>query len=42
VILNNGMVLMKISPFVQDVIRGSLLILVLSIEAVNVRRKKYL
>jgi ribose/xylose/arabinose/galactoside ABC-type transport system permease subunit len=41
-ILNNGMVLMRISPFVQDVIRGSLLILVLSIEAVNVRRKKYL
>ena len=41
-ILNNGMVLMKISPFVQDVIRGSLLILVLAIEAVNVRRKKYL
>jgi ribose transport system permease protein len=41
-ILNNGMVLMRISPFVQDVIRGSLLILVLAIEAVNVRRKKYL
>ena len=42
VILNNGMVLMRISSFVQDVIRGGLLILVLSIEAVNVRRKKYL
>jgi len=41
-ILNNGMVLMRISSFVQDVIRGSLLILVLAIEAVNVRRKKYL
>jgi len=41
-ILNNGMVLMRISSFVQDVIRGGLLILVLSIEAVNVRRKKYL
>jgi ribose transport system permease protein len=41
-ILNNGMVLMRISSFVQDVIRGGLLILVLSIEAVNVRRKNYL
>jgi ribose/xylose/arabinose/galactoside ABC-type transport system permease subunit len=36
------MVLMRISSFVQDVIRGGLLILVLSIEAVNVRRKNYL
>ena len=42
VILNNGMVLMRISSFVQDVIRGGLLILVLAIEAVNERRKKYL
>ena len=42
VILNNGMVLMRISSFIQDVIRGGLLILVLAIEAVNERRRKYL
>jgi len=41
-ILNNAMVIMKISSFVQEMIRGILLILIVVIDAVNIERKKYL
>lgn len=40
-ILNNAMVLLRISPFIQDMIRGLLLIIMLIIDAINIRRSKY-
>jgi ribose/xylose/arabinose/galactoside ABC-type transport system permease subunit len=40
-ILNNAMVLLRISPFIQDMIRGLLLIIMLIVDAVNIRRSKY-
>ncbi|MCF7929416.1 MAG: ABC transporter permease [Spirochaetales bacterium] len=41
-VMNNAMVIMKISPFVQEIIRGLLLILIIIIDAINIERKKYL
>jgi ribose transport system permease protein len=41
-ILNNAMVLLRISPFIQDVIRGLLLILILMIDAINIRKSRYI
>lgn len=40
-ILNNAMVLLQISPFIQDMIRGGILIVILVIDAVNTERGKY-
>jgi len=40
--LNNAMVLMRISPFIQEMVRGLLLILILVIDAINIRKKKYI
>lgn len=41
-IMNNAMVLLRISPFIQQIIRGLLLILIVVIDAINIQRKKYL
>lgn len=41
-IMNNAMVIMKISPFVQEIIRGLLLILIIVIDSINIQKKKYL
>ena len=41
-IMNNAMVIMKISPFVQEIIRGLLLILIIVIDSINIKKKKYL
>jgi ribose transport system permease protein len=41
-VLNNALNLLKISAFVQDVIRGLLLILILIIDSINISRRKYL
>ncbi len=41
-IMNNAMVIMKISPFVQEIIRGLLLILIIIIDSANIQKKKYL
>ena len=40
-LLNNSLVLLQISPFIQDMIRGSILIIILIIDAVKVEREKY-
>jgi ribose transport system permease protein len=40
-ILNNAMVLLRLSSYIQDAIRGGILILILVIDAVNVERAKY-
>ena len=40
--INNAMVIMKISPFVQEIIRGLLLILIIVIDSINIQKKKYL
>jgi ribose transport system permease protein len=41
-ILNNAMVLLRISPFIQDMIRGLLLIAMIVIDAIHIRHTKYL
>jgi ribose/xylose/arabinose/galactoside ABC-type transport system permease subunit len=41
-IINNAMVIMKISPFVQEIIRGLLLISIIVIDSINIQKKKYL
>jgi ribose/xylose/arabinose/galactoside ABC-type transport system permease subunit len=41
-IMNNAMVIMKISAFIQEMIRGLLLILIVVIDAINIQKKKYL
>lgn len=41
-ILNNAMVLLQISPFIQDMIRGGILITILIVDAVNTERAKYI
>ncbi len=40
-ILNNAMVLLQLESYIQDMIRGGILILILVIDAVNVERAKY-
>jgi len=40
-ILNNAMVLLRLSSYIQDMIRGGILILILVIDAINVERAKY-
>ena len=40
-IMNNAMVIMKISPFVQEIIRGLLLIVIIIIDAISIEKKKY-
>lgn len=40
-ILNNAMVLLRLESYIQDMIRGGILILILVIDAVNVERAKY-
>jgi ribose/xylose/arabinose/galactoside ABC-type transport system permease subunit len=35
------MVIMKISPFVQEIIRGLLLIVIIIIDAISIEKKKY-
>lgn len=40
-ILNNAMVLLNLSSYIQDVIRGAILILILVVDAVNIERAKY-
>lgn len=41
-VINNAMVILKISSFIQEMIRGLLLILIVVIDAINVEKKKYL
>lgn len=41
-ILNNAMVLLQINSFIQDIIRGLILILILIINAVNINKEKYI
>jgi len=41
-IMNNAMVIMKISSFIQEMIRGLLLILIVVIDAINIQKKRYL
>lgn len=41
-ILSNAMVLLQISPFIQDMIRGGILITILIVDAVNTERAKYI
>jgi ribose transport system permease protein len=41
-IMNNAMVILRISSFVQEIIRGSLLILIIIINSINIEKKKYL
>jgi len=40
-IMNNAMVILKISSFAQEIIRGSLLILIIIINSINIEKKKY-
>lgn len=40
-IINNAMVIVKISPFVQEIIRGALLIFIIVIDSINIQKKKY-
>ncbi len=40
-IINNAMVIIKISPFVQEIIRGALLILIIVIDSISIQKKKY-
>jgi ribose transport system permease protein len=40
-ILNNAMVLLQLSSFIQDMVKGGVLILILVIDAVNIERAKY-
>jgi ribose transport system permease protein len=40
-IMNNAMVILRISSFVQEIIRGGLLILIIVINAINIQKKKY-
>ena len=40
-ILNNAMVLLQLSSFIQDTVKGGVLILILVIDAVNIERAKY-
>ena len=40
-ILNNAMVLLNLSSYIQDVIRGGILILILVFDAINVERARY-
>ena len=40
-ILNNAMVLLRLASYIQDMIRGGILILILVIDAVNVERARY-
>lgn len=40
-ILSNAMVLLQISPFIQDMIRGAILIVILVVDAVNTERARY-
>ncbi len=40
-LLNNSLVLLQISPFIQDMIRGAILIIILIVDAVRVERAKY-
>lgn len=40
-LLNNSLVLLQISPFIQDMIRGAILIIILIIDALRVERVKY-
>jgi len=41
-VINNAMVILKISSFIQEMIRGLLLILIVVIDAISVEKKKYL
>ena len=41
-IMNNAMVIMKISPFVQEIVRGLLLIIIIIIDSTNIQKKRYL
>ena len=41
-IMNNAMVIMKISPFVQEIVRGLLLIIIIIIDSINIQKKRYL
>lgn len=41
-IINNAMVIMKISSFIQEMIRGLLLILIIVIGSISIQKKKYL
>jgi len=41
-IMNNAMVIMRISTFIQEMIRGLLLILIVVIDSINIQKKKYL
>ena len=40
-IMNNAMVILRISSFVQEIIRGGLLILIIVINAINIQKRKY-
>ena len=40
-ILNNAMVLLQLSSFIQDMVKGGVLILILVIDAVNIERAKF-
>ena len=40
-VLNNAMVLLRLEPSLQDMIRGLILILILVVDAVNIERAKY-
>ena len=40
-VMNNAMVIMKISPFVQEIIRGLLLVLIIIVDAISIEKKKY-
>jgi ribose transport system permease protein len=41
-IINNAMVILKISSFIQEMIRGLLLILIIVIDSISIQKKKYL
>lgn len=41
-ILNNAMVILQINDFIQDIIRGSILIIILIIAGVSINRAKYI
>lgn len=41
-IMNNAMVIMRISSFIQEMIRGLLLILIVVIDSISIQKKKYL
>lgn len=40
-VMNNAMVILRISSFVQEIIRGGLLILIIVINAINIEKNKY-